>query len=487
MPLSIHLEPISFNTTEDPWLPQYQPYSYQYEVLKKTTEVIEQGKTLCIFLVTPTGSGKTLASYAYSILRDRPTIGIYPTNELIRDQEATLETEYQRVQGLKKSVLRIDSKQLDEWGIDLEQPSHADALETIMSWQKVMLTNPDILYFLTFGRYPERSYRAGQRQRLLESLAQYPIWVFDEFHLYNVKQSANIAFLVSALHAINPSKGRVFIFASATPEVEARHLLADRLGLEVAVVEAQRAHGSEKQRMVAHPIDLVLIPSNLNRWEGIDTIIDNLTLVHDFLSEYPEARVVTIVDSVAGAIHLTNTLKETFLDKSVGEVHGFSSDAERAQALRKQFTVGTSTIEVGIDLKDETEKDMLIFEARTSSQFVQRLGRIGRHSKQKNIPNKVLAVVPDYVYNDLMALGGQPSITRADLYEKLEEAYRVPEDFSRYLKKHAIVEMTEGRRFLSTLFQPDDKQNIMEAIDSSTEALTRLSSNVGWARWNEYT
>lgn len=486
MPFSINLEPIFFTTTQDPWLPQYQPYDYQYRVLTKVTAAIEQGKTVCIFLVTPTGSGKTLASYAYSILHNMPTIGIYPTNELIRDQETNLEKEYQRMQGLSKPVLRIDSQQLDEWEIDLEQTSHADALEIIINWQKVVLTNPDILYFLAFGRYPERSHRVGQRRRLLESLAQYPIWVFDEFHLYNVKQSANIAFLASALHAINPNKGRVFIFASATPELEARFLLEDRLSLDVTVIEAKQTN-SDQQRIVAHPIVLTLVPANLNQWKGIDTIINNLTLLHDFVNAYPEARVITIVDSVTGAMHLANTLKSAFADKSVGEIHGFSSDEERTEALRKQITVGTSTIEVGIDLKDETEKDMLIFEARTSSQFIQRLGRVGRHSKHKNIPNKVIAVIPDYVYNAVTtALAGQTSVTRANLYEKLEEAYRVPETFSRYLKKHAIVEMTEGKRFISGLFQADNKQDIMQTLDANTEALTKLSSGVGWARWNDY-
>ena len=53
-------------------------------------QALTGNETACLFLVTPTGSGKTLASYAYAINHAIPAFGVYPTNELIRDQERAL-------------------------------------------------------------------------------------------------------------------------------------------------------------------------------------------------------------------------------------------------------------------------------------------------------------------------------------------------------------------------------------------------------------
>jgi hypothetical protein len=99
-------------------------------------------------------------------------------------------------------------------GQEFEEPAHGETLERLLNWRRIILTNPDILYYVAFGRYPERSDRPGQRQRLFTLLGSiYRLWVFDEFHLYNTKQMADMVFLIGALQAINPDVGRVFIFS----------------------------------------------------------------------------------------------------------------------------------------------------------------------------------------------------------------------------------------------------------------------------------
>ena len=251
MIVQVDVAPMGYEQLKTEWLPSRCPYGYQWKAFQQMKEALEANQTLCLFLVTPTGSGKTLASYAYSILHGKPAIGVYPTNELIADQERALQLEYEVVQGWSDWAMKVDSRRLDFWQTNLELKRHGETLEALLNWQRVVLTNPDILYYIVFGRYPALP---GLRERLFSHLADiYSLFVFDEFHLYNVKQIANVAFLIGALQAIQPNRGRAFVFASATPQPLFRSLLEDRLGVLVQELKAEPSDAPEA-RTIAHPL-----------------------------------------------------------------------------------------------------------------------------------------------------------------------------------------------------------------------------------------
>jgi CRISPR-associated endonuclease/helicase Cas3 len=479
--LTVGIEPLAFAQTDDKWLSDWKPYIYQSQVYHRVQEALTGKEALCLFLVTPTGSGKTLASYAYTINFSEPAFGVYPTNELIRDQEAALKPWIDPNEDYR--LLRIDSRQLDHWQDTLELKRHALTMERLMNWKLTILTNPDILFYTFFGLYQGPS---GLSQRLFTLLGQYRLFIFDEFHLYNVKQMADVAFLVGALHAINPHKGRVFLFASATPESPALPWLRDRLDLPVKVVESEPS-SAPGARTIAHPLQLTILPADLRRWQGVEALLEYLPEMRQFVNAHPQARLVTILDSVAGAISVAQAMRDLFPGKPVGEVHGFSSVQEREEALRKPFTVGTSTIEVGIDFKDETEKDVLIYEARTASQFIQRFGRLARHPKTLAISNRVIALVPEYVYHFLAGhLSEGQALSRGELYRLVEKAYQKPEDFARYLKVHAPAEFCEARWKIQRLFQPDDRPRIVKGLEQAIKALTGKTERQTWSLYRYY-
>lgn len=466
--LEVALPPVAYAQVEaEDWLPGLRPYVHQWEVDRYASAALRDGASLCIFLVTPTGSGKTLAAYAPSIRLGEPAIGVYPTNELLADQARTLEPFY-RLQG-PHPVLRVDSDALERWQVELELQRHGDTLETLLHWNRVVLTNPDILFQVAFGLYPGPEPLA---QRLWSLLGGYRLFLFDEFHLYSVKQRAEVAFLVGALEAINPGLGRVVVFASATPDPEMIAMLRDRLGLEVRVVEAVPSEGPRARR-AGQAVTLRVMPAELERWQVRDEVEAALDQLRAFRARYPEARFLFILDSVAAAIAVAQRLRNEFGSEEVGEVHGFSSQAMRAEALVRRATVGTSTIEVGVDFKDAFEKDCLVFEARTASSFLQRLGRIGRHEKRVPIPNLALALVPGYVYEFLAArLAARTEVGREQLRDLIEEAYRRPEEFEGYLGRYGSVPMAEAMQLVRTLFQPDDRPRIEERLGKVIQALT---------------
>lgn len=481
VPLTLHISPVAYDRIEAEWLGDMRPYVYQRQVYQLIAEAMERKETLCLFLVTPTGSGKTLGSYAYAIIHQLPAIGVYPTNELIRDQERALKEWIDPTD--EHRLLRIDSVQLDRWQDALGEKQHAATFETLMNWHPTILTNPDILFYTFFGLYKGPS---SLSERLWTLVGEYRFFIFDEFHLYNVKQMADMAFLVSTLHTINPHKGRVFIFASATPDSPALTWLQDKLALRVEVVEGQPSDAPDA-RVIAYPLELSLLPADLGRWKGTETLLGYLPELQKFAASYPGTRMVTILDSVAGAINLAQVFRETFPGKAVGEVHGFSSDEEREMATRQPITVGTSTIEVGIDFQDGTEKDGLIYEARTASQFIQRFGRLARHKKSLPIPNKVVALVPDYVYHFFAERTAEGvNLSRSQLYALVNEAYQAPQDFAYYLITHAPAEFQAARLFIQKLFQPDDLPRIAEGLGKAIETLTGSSPDRATGKHRRY-
>lgn len=481
--LELDVLPLAYDQveTDDEWLTGRKPHPYQWHAYQLVQQALKSRQSLCLFLVTPTGSGKTLAAYAHSIKTGLPMLGAYPTNDLLADQEQALRQEYERTKSNR--VIRIDSSALDEWQVNLDLHRHSETLETILHYEPILLTNPDILFYVIFGLYPAIG---GVRERLWALVGgSYRVFVFDEFHLYNVKQQADVAFFIGALHAINPSVGRVFIFASATPDLEMVELLRDRIGLWVEVIEAQ-ASSVLSARTIAHPVHLTMVPAELDRWQGLTAFDESFHTITAFHERYPAARYVTIFDSVAAAIGASRRFRDAFAPDLVGEVHGLSSETMRRQALARQFTVGTSTIEVGVDFKDDHEKDFLIFEARTSSQFLQRFGRIARHEKRLSIPNQALALVPTYVCNFFAErVGANATVTRQQLRELVDEAYRQPEQFRRYLAKHASVEMVEAANLVIGMFQPDDQPRVRQGLAHVIETLTGNSFRQAQAkRWS---
>src|SRR6266699_6971718 len=121
--ISIRLAPLYYTKVDAPFLFDLTPLEHQQKTLEEVERAMREKRTLAIINASVTGSGKTLANYAYSLLhKPTPTIGVYPTNELIRDQERSLLD--RGVEG----IIRIDSVELDIWQQRMGVRSHAQVL-----------------------------------------------------------------------------------------------------------------------------------------------------------------------------------------------------------------------------------------------------------------------------------------------------------------------------------------------------------------------
>jgi len=328
-----------------------------------------------------------------------------------------------------------------------------------------------MMYDLYGQMYSDFAKSYGQRvfQNVLNN---YPVIAFDEFHLYNAKQAANAAFMVGTAKELAPNKPHIFIFSSATP-VDLTKTYLERLGLSVEEVSSAT---NEEGRVVCEPLEINLLASDLMRWKGGDTlraVLDDILKWADSCT--PVARGVFIVDSVYEAKRVATALRQRYPADQVGEVHGYMDSSERIGALRRRFSVGTTTIDVGVDLTDEKSKEFLVCEARSAAQAIQRIGRLGRGGRAPDvitIPNRVWLIVPEYAHEFLRnRLPENGEIERAEFSQKLHSAYQAFENFEAYINIYSPLEAIAACERILKQYQFDSKPEVENKLHQLVSTL----------------
>ncbi len=493
--ITSRLAPLYYTKVDSPFVFGLTPMEHQSRTLEVVENAMRDKCTVAIINASVTGSGKTLANYAYSLLhKPTPTVGVYPTNELIKDQERAL-----RERGVTE-LIRIDSVELDDLQRRIEAHAHVQVLHAITgNWTDetpIIFTNPDILYLLMYNLYAYHRPFQSYRERVLQNIINnYPIIVFDEFHSYNVKQEANAAFIVATIAQLAPDKPHIFIFSSATPHLDRLEGYLRRMRINPYYVHTSPSVSGE---VICEPVNIEIITADLSRWQGYETIEKEFPRVLNLLEKYPASRGVFILDSVYEAKLLARSLAKRFGWDQVGELHGYLDADARRGSLERRFTVGTTTIDIGVDFTGKQAKDFIVFEARTAEQFMQRLGRIGRQRRnQQEIPNYALALVPGYVHNLLeekyATLFNCQECSRQDFSAAIRDAYTAPNLFTGYLTKYAPLEAAAAANRIIKLYtsdvQPEYSDRLKQTVvdlfprrDGSPFLFDSLSRQQ-WAIW----
>ena len=104
---------------------------------------------------------------------------------------------------------------------------------------------------------------------------------------------------------------------------------------------------------------------------------ENSDRIIDLFIKYPGSKGAIILNSIAAVKRLVPYFAELLqpLSLTVGENTGLSGKEAKNQSLAADLVIGTSTIDVGVDFKI----NFLFFESADAGNFIQRLGRLGRH------------------------------------------------------------------------------------------------------------
>jgi CRISPR-associated helicase Cas3 len=380
-------------------------YQHQASVM----DSYESGKN--ILLCTKTGSGKTAAALFPIIKNAESSIFVYPTNALIKNQLINIYKTLTKVLHKKVHIGNFSLAYSDMESLPANEADicihlvNREVLESCanrgsiiqeilhdLSNQTLILTNPDTLFAILSMAYREHL-------NVVRALSRYKSIVIDEFHMYYGIQLANIVFMLKFAEKLLPNTFKKKIFLSATPSNEIANLLQKFFAVEQPETISEYEKVDSYPAIQAVQLNPYLLINELNYGEIINLIgdlMDDIKMLRNkFVNNNEYVPCVIIVNSVIDAIHIEEEILKKYPKLTLSPYHGLMSKFER-KIGKCHIVVGTNAIEVGIDF----QCSYLIFDAGDASSFLQRFGRIGRHSLDNSKPI-AYAFIPQNFYRYL--------------------------------------------------------------------------------------
>ena len=453
----------------------------------KTFDAIRDPDIDVVFNTAMTGDGKSLAAYLSALTEGKSILAMYPTNELIKDQERQVQN-YCRWFAQHIACDRMFSESLFELRTELKDlRGQKAAIEHLALKNPILLTNPDIFNLIANFHYLNCEYE-NPDQLVQHIIDYYDLFVFDEFHIYDVSQVISV--LTTMLYFIEQGQGKSgqkkFVFLSATPNPLLLNCL-EKADLRYKIIDG--CYQSEKQdsanwSRICAPFALHFhaVGRRTEEW-----VKNHYQQIAKWFDKYPSSRGAIIVNSVAVAKQITSFLKERKeagdFPLSIGENTGLSNQEERRFALHESdLLVGTSTVDVGVDFKI----NFLVFEAIDSGSWIQRLGRLGRHSEYEKPDGTVMkfehfaahSLLPKYAYERVEQLiPSTPEIDKETLIDLMrnededKQVFSPINDFRNYRKSWGWL---HASHIINTLGHPRLRENYA----SEREKLTQIYSDI---------
>jgi CRISPR-associated endonuclease/helicase Cas3 len=424
-----------------------------------TLEAIRDPSIDVIFNTAMTGDGKSLAAYLETLLTDFLAIGLYPTNELARDQETQIQEYIEKFKpDIKPRIVRLSGQELEIYA-ENEGLKKAAAIESRASNSEILLSNPDIFHYLYRGAYLIRDDSPDKLWSRIDKT--FNLFIFDEFHVFQAPQIASVINTMLLIKTTNRDKK--FLFLSATPNKQ----LIDRLKLasfrckEINPIEENKYQfpdtkaqcqqlNAQGWRQVSREIFLQFISLESSNKASETWLKENSDLILAHFQQYPGSKGAIILNSIAAVKRLTSFFRELLQPNGlvVGENTGLSGKEEKERSLLADLVLGTSTIDVGVDFKI----NFLIFESADAGSFLQRLGRLGRHDGYERNGQKITfenftayALVPNFLVEKLF-LGESPPLkpegiyNRSSFHNQIRDNYRRINDFEGYYSRWGAVQ-----------------------------------------------
>lgn len=443
-------------------------------------------------ITAPTGTGKSFAfplpiiSYKqknigkFSKFSERRGIIVSPTNALIKDMETQYKKNFPELK-----VTRLNREKLDEYGA--KGPARWDALLQELTDNQIIITNPDILNFALFGGYARYS---GQHE-VTQLFARASYFVFDEYHLYDEEQIANIISWI-IFSRMMMQKETKFIFASATAEKGLVDVLIQQ-GFDPKEIKEEII--SEQQETAARKIHGQIDVTFLSGTNPQEYLLQNAGQIRDWMLQ--GKRVLVIFDSMKELRQARQNIERKFDDWAVAEESGYFTKSKiREDTTNAHLIIGTNKVEVGVNL------DVTICLMQTGkhfANFIQRFGRVAREGKD----GKVIVFIESGITKIQREFTGEALISYYDFIEKCRKIDLLSErDFYSekvplylgtyfYVIAKSLKDYNTKKLFRSRLKLKDRTKymySLMRKIDRGLQRLERQSSGYKneyecWEQW----
>lgn len=438
-----------------------------------------------------TGDGKSLAAQMPTFANGNSLLMMYPTNELVRDQERQVTQalgEWRHLGRIRPVTLAGDS--LREIVAAGQFSRKGEAIKSLAANNDILLTNPDIFHYLAQFYYTRRD-DAPDMYLARAVVDQFGLFVFDEFHIFQAPQIVSVLNAMLLIRAIaGDRQPKKFLFLSATPgDLLGEYL--EKAGFRVKLIapaedglylHANDQPGQTSWRPILRGSEINFWAARAEEWveaRGEDTLLA-------FFQEHGRgAKGAFIVNSVAAAHRLVERLQPIFTraGRTVALNTGLTGAAARTASREADLLVGTSTIDVGVDFRI----NFLIFESRDAGTFLQRLGRLGRHNDDgrgnRFAQFTAHALIPSFVqerlfegYGDAspyLADGGQ--FTREQLSAAIRSAYPSPFEFKSYAQEWGWIQSAHVYKRLCAPMVKDSYTSVRERLKADYRNTFRIS------------
>ncbi|MCU0551400.1 MAG: type I-D CRISPR-associated helicase Cas3' [Leptolyngbya sp. Prado105] len=476
-----------------------------------TLEALQNPEIDVVINTAMTGDGKSLAAYLRTFQEYYCAIGLYPTNELARDQENQIRQYIAAFQPEHEPrINRLSGAELEIYA-ETEALNKAAAIATRTGQSEILVTNPDIFHYIYRGAYVLKGDSPDKLWNRIDR--NFDLFIFDEFHVAGAPQIASI---LNTLLLIRYTSGlqrrnapaKKFLFLSATPDEQLIKRL-EAAGFRCKVIDPLRESkyqfpetieernklGSEHWRQIARSITLHIQAIEPNPKASETWLKEAAHLILAQFQEHPGSKGAIILNSIAAVKRLTPFFAELLQPHgfTVSENTGLSGKSDRETSLLADLILGTSTIDIGVDFKI----NFLIFESSDAGNFIQRLGRLGRHDgdKQPFDGFTAYALVPNFLAERLFE-GDSPSLEAGKTYDRpffhetIRTQYRRINDFRGYYKRWGAVQSFQLAYDLNdrTIRQQyaESRQQFQKACETVFEtSLKKVRGHIrGW--WEDW-
>lgn len=414
-----------------------------------------------------TGTGKTKAAllrlldldeaYKKSRFNNANVLFIAPTNELLRQHEKDVQ-DFINDNGLSHIVLRLDAATIRDLGrhhLGEKFVRQGDRLHQMLQdpgsvltggdgylieghHPYVLVVNPDIFYYALYGLGNPHD----QKVLFRAFIEKFNYIIVDEFHYYNAKQLANFLFFLALSREWGYfTRGRKICLLTATPAPQVKNYL-NQLNLDIKYIEPGNDPPGLHITSALAPVYLRLYSSETLENGLVSLASSERSSLLGWLRDGRHGAFIS------GALWRINLLYQEFGGKDnrqIGRLTGAEQTKWREQNKDAHLLMATPTVDIGYNFERIGKKrqsiDFLFFDARSSDEFIQRLGRSGRvlGKQECNIPSDVWAVVPDDLVTELGQFAGT-KIKRSELNQLVNEILPQKNGIYAYICSGAIAE-----------------------------------------------
>jgi CRISPR-associated endonuclease/helicase Cas3 len=396
---------------------------FLHEVQKRMKLDFEKFPEFTI-ITAPTGTGKSYA-FPFPVINSKKNpkpfdegrvrgLIVLPTNALINELTENFSKTYPFL-----NIRKINGKTLDEFAVK-GFDRWIKVLELCKGDTDLVITNPDIINFAMHGGYHQNTWQNTGRKEFHNFLECFGYIIFDEYHLYDESQIANLLTLVYLRDVFLNENNRIkFFFVSATPEKALKEILVNKDYVVEEIIE-EIIDDSHNSRAIHGTIDVEFC-----------TTIDLNLLINEYQAEIMNVlesnkRVLIVLDKLNDVQLLATELASQFPNYKIYQSTGYTPKDECQQLMidNANVIIATNKAEVGVNYNVEY---CIMQPGKYYQNLIQRFGRVARG----NLDGKVVICFDNVKYNSLKrAFNGIRELTYYEFLDKIQSVIQSKKFYS---------------------------------------------------------